>query len=543
MSESLGTASLELEGDLSKLEKDLAAAKTKAGEEGTKTGKKFSSSMAGGIRKATLPAVAALGLLAVGAKRTIDAASNLNEAQSAVNTTFGESSKQVIDWSKNTQDAFSQVQFLEAAKQFGTFGSSAGLAGDDLNGFSKSLIDAAQDLSSFHNVPIAQALEDMRSGLAGEVEPLRKYGILLNDAALRQQAMRMGLIKTTKDALSPQNKMLASQQLILQKLGPAAGDWARTSGSAANAAKTQAANTEDLNAKLGKGLLPAYKVLQRILLAVTGFMGDHTKGVQTATGVIASLAAAVLLIAGGMKVYRAGVVAVTAAQWLWNAAIAANPIVLIIAGLVALGVALFIAYKKFDKFRAAISATLNWVRRNWKKIAVFISGPFAPLVLLATDAFGIRSKLIGALKRLLSAAKDKAKDIGRAIKNGIVNGAKGLAEAIVGFFRSGINGIIRLWNALRIPGFSTDPLGKFGPTIHTPEINFPNIPTLHSGGIVPGAPGQEVLALLEGGEEVISRDERGRKNVTVNQYFTEPPADPFPWLRKSQFAAQVVYGG
>jgi hypothetical protein len=529
--------------------------------------------MAGGIRKATKPAVAALALVAFGAGKVVDLASTLNEAQSAVTVTFGKSADQMIEWSKATDDAMSQAQFLGAAKQFGTFGKAAGLAGDDLNGFSKDLIDAANDMASFHDVPIDQALEDLRSGLAGEVEPLRKYGILLNDAALRQEAMRQGLIKNTKEALSPQNKTLAAQALIMKGLGPAAGDWKRTMDSAANTERRQAANTEDLNAKLGKGLLPAYQVLQRILLTVTGFMGEHTKGVQVATGVIVALASAILVARGAMALYvgiqKLAAIFTTAT----NATLIAQRALMaltIVGAIILIAAALVMLWKKSETFRAivtgvwnavkasvlaftnfftktlpaAFNSVLGWVRRNWKKIAVFISGPFAPLVLLATDAFGIRSKLTGALSKLLGAAKSKAKAIGRGIRDGLIGAASGIVGALRDLMRRALNGLIGLWNRLRVPGFSVDPLGKLGPTIHWGGIDFPNIPTLHSGGMVPGVPGQEVLTLLEAGEEVLPRSGRGpRRNVVVNQYFTEPPDDPFPWLRKSQFAAEAVYGG
>ena len=463
-----------------------------------------------GFQRALLPAAAAMGGLAIGAKKAIDAASDVNEAQSAVGATFKKSAGTILTWSKSTDDAFSQVQFLDAAKQFGTFGKSAGLAGGDLTDFSKNLIDAAGDLSSFHNVPIDQALEDIRSGLAGETEPLRKYGILLNDATLRQEAMRQGLIKNTKTALTPQQKTLASQALILKKLGPAAGDWERTSNSAANTARRQAANTADLTASMGKGLLPIYQSLQGVLIKVTQFMADHTGAAKIAIGVLAGLAATVLVVNGAMKVWGALQPLITAAQWAWNAALAANPLVLIVAGLVLLVAALVVAYKKSETFRRIVNAAfdavkgaalafvdfftttlpnafkrvLAWVRANWPKIAVFLAGPFAPLVLLATDAFGIRSKLVGALTGLISKAKDVARRIGSGIKDGIVGALSGLGSALGGAVRAGINAVITALRSFGIPGFSIDkgPIHFSFGGLHP----FAGIPYLAEGGIATG---------------------------------------------------------
>ena len=99
--------------------------------------------------------------------------------------------------------------------------------------------------------------------------------------------------------------------------------------------------------------------------------------------------------------------------------------------LAALVAALVIAYTKSETFRKIVDAAfeqvtkvaeefaefftetlpeafedvLSWVKKHWPEIAVFISGPFAPLVLLATDAFGIRSALIGAFEEILDFVK------------------------------------------------------------------------------------------------------------------------------------------
>jgi hypothetical protein len=52
-----------------------------------------------------------------------------------------------------------------------------------------------------------------------------------------------------------------------------------------------------------------------------------------------------------------------------NAAMALNPAVLITAGIVALGVALVMAYKKFDTFRTVVNAVVNQVARNFEFMA------------------------------------------------------------------------------------------------------------------------------------------------------------------------------
>ena len=45
---------------------------------------------------------------------------------------------------------------------------------------SKQLVELAADMASFNNASPEETLDALRSGLAGETEPLRKFGVFLN---------------------------------------------------------------------------------------------------------------------------------------------------------------------------------------------------------------------------------------------------------------------------------------------------------------------------------------------------------------------------
>src|SRR5574343_101163 len=73
----------------------------------------------------------------------------------------------------------------------------AGLAGDDLVQFSTGFVGLASDLALFNNTTPEQAIQAIGAALRGESEPLRAYGVLLDDATMRQKALELGLIETT----------------------------------------------------------------------------------------------------------------------------------------------------------------------------------------------------------------------------------------------------------------------------------------------------------------------------------------------------------
>lgn len=191
-------------------------------------------------------------------KSAVAAASDFSEELSKSKVIFGEASKEVEDFAKTAAGSLGQSrkQAVAAASSFATLGKAAGLTGTDLSKFSIGFVKLASDLASFNNTSPEDAIQAIGAALRGEAEPIRRYGILLNDATLKNEALALGLIKTTNEALSPANKVLAAQQAIYKQTSDAQGDFARTSEGLANSQRILAANIEDVKITLGESLLP-----------------------------------------------------------------------------------------------------------------------------------------------------------------------------------------------------------------------------------------------------------------------------------------------
>ena len=196
-------------------------------------------------------------------KSSIDAASDLNETISKTEQIFGDASKEVIAFAENAAEKLGQskTQAMDAASTFATFGKSAGLSGTELANFSTDLVTLSADLASFNNTTPEEAIMAIGAALRGESEPIRRYGVLLDDASLRQEALALNLIKTTKQALTPQQKVLAAQAAIFKQTADAQGDFARTSDGVANQQRILQATFQDLQAEIGQKLLPAFNKL------------------------------------------------------------------------------------------------------------------------------------------------------------------------------------------------------------------------------------------------------------------------------------------
>lgn len=192
------------------------------------------------------------------AKASFSAASAFNESMSKVEVVFGRASQSIIDWSEDAATAFglSQGAALDAAGSFGNLFTSMGLGQSAAAEMSTGIVQLAADLGSFNNIGTDLALDKLRAGLVGEIEPLRSLGVNINAVMVQQKALSMGLAATAKE-LTAADKAQASYALILEQTTNAQGDFVRTSDGAANSLKTMWASVDDLQVAIGTMLTPA----------------------------------------------------------------------------------------------------------------------------------------------------------------------------------------------------------------------------------------------------------------------------------------------
>lgn len=268
-----------------------------------KAGKSTGSRLGSGLKAAFGAAVAAISVRAIAdlTKNAVTSFAELEDSTAAAGVIFGKSMGSIVKQSKGAASklGLSSQQVISAANTFGTYGKSAGLAGKDLAKFSTDQTALAADMASFKGTSPEEAIEAIGSALRGEAEPIRKYGVLLDDATLRNTALKMGLISTTKDALTPQQKVLAAQKAIWEQTRDAQGDYARTSDSTANVQKRLQAETANLSAKFGEVLAPAFTwarekaivvvdAISKLLDRVQSFQDALSKGADT-TGLVKAL--------------------------------------------------------------------------------------------------------------------------------------------------------------------------------------------------------------------------------------------------------------
>jgi hypothetical protein len=212
------------------------------------------------ISRAFAAAGITLGTAAVfkGLSEAIADASALNEEVSKSQQVFGDSAVAIEAWSKTTANSLgiAQVEALRATGTFGNLFATVGAGQEEAAAMSQELVTLAADLASFNNADISDVLLAIRSGLIGEAEPLRRYGVLLSETRVQQEAMAASGKDNVKE-LTNQEKALARYNIILNDTAVAQGDFGRTSEGLANQSRILRAQLADLSAELGTKLLPA----------------------------------------------------------------------------------------------------------------------------------------------------------------------------------------------------------------------------------------------------------------------------------------------
>jgi hypothetical protein len=267
----------------------------------------FGQSVEGFAKKALLPATAALTALSAGAVKAVRSAADFDETINKVGVVFGDATDQILKFAEGSAQALGQSsqQALDAASSFALFGKSAGLTGNELVGFSTELVKLATDLASINNADPSDVIQAIGAGLRGEAEPLRRFNILLDDFSLRQEAMRLGLIATTKQALTPQQKVLAAHAVIMRQGSYAQDDFINTSGGLANQQKILAAELSDVTREIGQRLLPFALKLVETFRNMIGFVARNQGAFFTLGVAVAALSAGVIALNAAFKVYHA----------------------------------------------------------------------------------------------------------------------------------------------------------------------------------------------------------------------------------------------
>ena len=203
-------------------------------------------------------------------RECIELGSDLEEVQNVVDVTFGKMSGVIETFSKEaaTQFGISELAAKQYTSTIGAMYKSMGFTEDAAANMSIEMTKLAADMASFYNLDADVAFQKIRSGIAGETEPLKQLGINLSEVNLEEFRLAQGL-DTAYSKMNQQEKALLRYNYLLSVTSDAQGDFARTSGSWANQVKVLRLQFQSIKADLGAGFinvfLPVLQVINKLL--------------------------------------------------------------------------------------------------------------------------------------------------------------------------------------------------------------------------------------------------------------------------------------
>jgi hypothetical protein len=503
------------------------------------------------IRKAALPAALALGAIGLAAKAGLDgvmaddeALANLQSTITSTGNAANITSESFFAYANQLQKVTGTGadQITQGAALLATFKNvrnETGKGNQVFNRATKAALDLSKkgfgDLSG-SNKMLGKALNDPIRGITA----LGRAGVTFTDEQ-----------KATIKTLQESGRTLDAQKIILKEVEDQVGGTAESFGATTRGKIERSKRAfEEMQKTLARALLPVLEGAAALFQKLSGFIERNEKIAKILIGVVAGLAAGILILNGVMKIASATMAIVRVAQVALNIAMTANPIGLIVVAIGLLVGALILAYNNSETFRnildkvfGAVKQVVDFLRPigetyfdglklAFNAIKTVLSG-YAKIVTEVFDAF---VAVYNFLRPVVAGAFDGIKNAFGKLEGpiGLVKTAFGglqtLAEGVIGVldkvktgafnalasafkvltipvraFATALRKAKELWDWFTSLGGKNTPTVPIGPT--TPGTGLPpgfkvpkSVPRMAAGGIVRSP----TLALIgEAGPEAV----------------------------------------
>ena len=405
-----GRAFVELFADDSKLVRGLKAAPKRL--------RAFGAS----VRAIGAKMFAAGALVAGPLSLAVNAASDMEETMNKFNVVFGSNAKTVKAWG----DTFAG-QVGRSKKQVADFLSGTqdllvpiGFDAGSATAMSKQLTGLAIDLASFNNKADSDVMRDLHAALTGSSEVMKKYGVIVNETAVKQELLNQGI---DKNKATEQQKVMARMAIIMRGTTAAQGDAIRSAGSFANQMKSLKAKVSDAAVEIGSALLPIV------------------------TPLVTKIADGVKIVAAWIREHK-GLVVIIAKV---TAALAAGGLAFIVLGTAVSGMA-----STFGAVAAVISGVGTAIGILGSMLGALLSpiglviagvGALAAYLITSTDVGG---QALGWLGDKFNSLKETALAAWKGIGDALAAGDIGLAAKILWLtlklqWQKGVNALNQVW--------------------------------------------------------------------------------------------------
>lgn len=403
---------------------------------------------------------------------SVEAASGLQQSIGAVESVFGSASGKIERFGRTAAETMglSRREVNEMASVTGAMLQSAGFSAEEAADHYMTLQQRAADMAATFGGDTKSAMEAISSLLRGERDPIERYGVSIKQADINARLAAEGLDHLEGEARKQAEAQVALA-MLMEQTANVEGQFARETDSLAGSQAIAAAKFENAQAALGEKLLP-------IATMFFQFLSD--------------VAIPVLM----QVIDAVSPVIATIVDWASKIAKVLMPVV------------------------KALAPVVSGVFGTVGKVITSVVGTVAGLIGKVIGVFGNFGSAAGAAKDFVVRAFNNVVSFVTGLPGKIGNAVKGLWDGIPKAFKGALNTLIGLWNRLgfTMPVIDLPVIGRIGGF----RVNVPQLPYFHTGGLVPGAPGSDVPAVLQAGEFVVPRKDVDRMGREIHIHFHGP---------------------
>ena len=217
----------------------------------------------------------------------IDISSSLTEVENVVRQTFGQYESLINNFAKTSIEKFgmSELSAKQFASRFQAMGTALDIPQGQMAKMSIRLTELAGDMASFYDVSQEDIAKSLQSVFSGTTAPMRRYGIDLTQATLKEWALKQGL-DANISSMTQAEKAMLRYQYVLAHTTNITGDFARTADTWHNQITMLKENFKALGAVVGGGLINAFKPFIKVLNSVLQKVISFAEMVTNALGSI-----------------------------------------------------------------------------------------------------------------------------------------------------------------------------------------------------------------------------------------------------------------
>ncbi|MEZ3440006.1 MAG: hypothetical protein K1W18_14130 [Oscillospiraceae bacterium] len=215
-------------------------------------------------------------------KRSIDAASDLAEAQNVVDTAFDSMSWKMEQFAATALETYG-ISELTAKNMGSTYMAMAkgmGVATDAASDMAVTLTGRLSDIMSFYNKTQSEVDTIGRALITGETEPLKAIGVVMTQTNLSAYAMAQGFSKTYAE-MSSNEQLLVRYKYFLEQTSLAQGDFAKTSEGWANQTRLLSERINEFMTNLGGVIMNVLTPALQFANEAVTFLNDLFFGGKT----------------------------------------------------------------------------------------------------------------------------------------------------------------------------------------------------------------------------------------------------------------------